>query len=82
MPRCIELIRYLGQLIMYNSRTLYNIISRIHEGELRTVYSDYKSPFNKLLDKNGSFKIHQANIQSLAIEIYKYLHDLTYLQQY
>ena len=56
---------------MHNSRTLYNLISRIHEGELRTVYSDYKSPFNKLLDKNGSFKIHQRNIQSLAIEIDK-----------
>ena len=44
---------------------------------MRTVYSDYNSSFNKLLDKDGSFTIHQRNVQSLAIEIYKYLHGLS-----
>ena len=67
---------------MHNSRTLYNKINRIHERASRTYYFDYKSPFNELLDKDAFFKIHQRNIQSLAIEIYKFLHDLTYLQQY
>ena len=62
---------------MHNSRTLYNKINRIHERALRTVYSDYKSTVNELLDKDGSFTIHQRNVQSLAIEIYKYLHDLS-----
>ena len=67
---------------MHNSRTLYNKINRIHERASRTVYFDCKLPFNELLDKDAFFKIHQRNIQSLAIEIYKFLHDLTYLQQY
>ena len=35
------------------------------------------SSFYELLDKDGSFTIHQRNVQSLAIEIYKYLHGLT-----
>ena len=50
--------------------------NRIHGRALRTVYSYYNSSFNELLDKDGSFTIHQRNVQSLAIEIYKYLHGL------
>ena len=46
----------------------------IHERALRTVHSDYKSSFNELFDKDGSFRIHQRNVQSLTIENYKYLH--------
>ena len=41
-----------------------------------TAYSDYNSFFYELLDKNDSFTIHQKNFQSLAVEIYKYLHGL------
>ena len=62
---------------MLLSRTLNNKINRIYETALRTVYSDYNSSFNELLDKDGSFTIHQRNVQSLAIEIYKYLHGLS-----
>ena len=40
-------------------------------------YKDYKSSFNELLDKDSSFTIHQKNVQSLAIEIYKCLHGLS-----
>ena len=62
---------------MLRSRTRNNKINRIHDRTLRTVYSDYSSSFNELLDKDGSFTIHQKNVQSLAIEIYKYLHGLS-----
>ena len=62
---------------MLHSRKLNNKINRIHERALRTVYSDYNSSFNELVDKDGSFTIHQRNVQSLAIEIYKYLHGLS-----
>ena len=62
---------------MLHSRTLNNKINRIHERASRTVYSDYNSSFNELLDKDGSFTIHQRNFQILAIEIYKYLHGLS-----
>ena len=59
---------------MLNSRTLNNKINRIHERAFRTVYSGYNSSFKELLDKDGSFTSHQRNVQSLAIEIYKYFH--------
>ena len=67
---------YCPLIWMLHSRTLNNKINRIHERALRTVYSDYNSSFNEFLDKDGSFTIHQRNVQSLAIEIYKYLHGL------
>ena len=62
---------------MLHSRTLNNEINGLHERSLRIVYSDYKSSFNTLLEKDGSFSIHHRNIQSLAIEIYKFLHGLS-----
>ena len=68
---------YCPLIWMLHSRTLNNKINRIHERALRTVYSDYNSSFNELLDKDGSFTIHQRNVQNLAIEIYKYLHGLS-----
>ena len=68
---------YCPLIWMLHSRTLNNKINRIHERALRTVYSDYNSSFNELLDKDGSFTIHQRNVQSLAIEIYEYLHGLS-----
>ena len=70
---------YCPLIWMLHSKTLNNKINRIHERALRTVYSDYNSSFNELLDKDkdGSFSIHQRNVQSLAIEIYKYLHGLS-----
>ena len=58
---------------MLRSRTLNNKMNQIHERALRTVYSVNLSSY-ELLDKSGSFTIHQRNVQSLAIEIYKYLH--------
>ena len=61
---------------MLNSRALNNKINRIHERALRTVYSDYKSSFDELLDNGGSFTIYQRNVQSLTNEIYQYLHGL------
>ena len=62
---------------MLHSRTLNNKINRFHEKALRIVYSDYKSSFNTLPQKNGSFSIHHRNIQSLTIEIYEFLHGLS-----
>ena len=62
---------------MFHSRTINNKINRLHERALRIVYSDFKSTFEGLLRKDNSFSIHERNIQSLAIEIYKFLNGLS-----
>ena len=41
---------------MFHSRTLNNKINRLHERALRIVYSDYKSSFCELLEKDKSFQ--------------------------
>ena len=56
---------------MFHSRTMNNKVSRIHERDLRLVYSDYSFSFDELL-QNGSFSIHDWSIQTLAIEIHTF----------
>ena len=62
---------------MFHSRTINNKINRLHERALRIIYSDFKSTFEGLLRKGNFFAIHERNIQSLAIEIYKFLNGLS-----
>mgnify|MGYP001792074473 CR=1 FL=1 len=62
---------------MFCLRTSNNRIDKIHERALRLCESDYTSPFEDLLAKTNSLKIHQKNIQILAIEIYKCLNGLS-----
>ena len=50
---------YCPLIWMLHSRTLNNKINHIHERALRNVHSDYKSSFNEILDRGGSFTIHQ-----------------------
>ena len=61
---------------MFHSRTLNNRINRLHKRALQIVYNDYESSFDKLLDISGSFKIHERNIQTMAIELYKIVNNL------
>ena len=68
---------YCSLIWMFHSRTINNKINRLHERALRIVYSDFKSSFEGLLMKDNSFSIHERNIQSLAIEIYKFLNVLS-----
>ena len=56
---------------MFHNRKENNKINRLHERSLRILYKDDTSTFEQLLTKDGSFTIHQRNIQKLAIEIFK-----------
>ena len=62
---------------MFHSRKLNNKINRLQERALRLVYNDFNSSFQQLLDKDNSFTIHHQNIQSLIIEMYKVVNDLS-----
>ena len=62
--------------MFYSTRKLNNKINCLHERALKIVYSDYKSSFCELPEKDKSFSIHHKNIQSLVIEI-KFLHNLS-----
>ena len=52
---------------MFHNCKLNNHINRIHERALRIAYQDRNSTFNELLAKDGSFKIHDRNLQKLLI---------------
>ena len=56
---------------MFHSRSLNNKIIRLHERCLRIIYNDKHSNFDVLLEKDYSVLIHNNNIHSLAIEMYK-----------
>ena len=56
---------------MCHSRENNNKINRLHERCLRIIYSDKRSSFNALLEKDGSVSIHERNIKILAIEMFK-----------
>ena len=69
--------KYCPLLWMFHSRSCNTKVNRLHERALRLVYDDFKSTFEELLVRDKSFSIHHQNIQTLAIEIYKFLHGLS-----
>ena len=62
---------YCPLIWMFHSRRVNNKINHLHEHSLRIVYKDNYSSYVDLLVKDKSFTIHQRNIQSLAVELFK-----------
>ena len=56
---------------MFHDRNINNRINSLHERALRLVYRDVESSFTELLEKDNTFTIHEKNLQTLAIEVYK-----------
>ena len=53
------------------SRTLNNMINKLHERSLRIILNDYSSNFNILLENNNDICNHHRNIQVLLIEVFE-----------
>ena len=69
--------RYCPLIWMFCSRTNNARINRIHEWSLRIVYNNYISTFNELLTIDKPFTIHHRNVQTLAIEMFKVINDIS-----
>ena len=67
---------YCPLIWMCHSRELNTRINTLHERALRVVYKRNDLSFQELLEKDGSFTIHEKNLQKLATEMYKVKHDL------
>ena len=61
---------------MCHSRELSTKINNLHYRALRIAYRDETSSFEQLLVKDESVTIHNRNLQSLVIEMYKALQGI------
>ena len=62
---------------MFHSQKSNNKIYLLHERALWMIYNDQISSFQELLDKDNSLTVHHFNIQSLAIEMFKVINNVT-----
>ena len=67
---------YCPLIWMFCSRSLNNLINRIHERALRLILNDHVSTFQDILEITKEKMIHQNNLKNLAKEIYKFFNDL------
>ena len=51
---------------MFSSRSLNNLINRIHERALRLIHNDHFSTFQDILEMIKEKTIHQNNLEILA----------------
>ena len=68
---------YCPLIWMFCSRSLNNLINRIHERALRLILNDHVSTFQDILEITKEKMIHQNNLKNLAKEIYKFFNDLS-----
>ena len=68
---------YCPLIWMFCSRSLNNLINRIHERALRSILNDHVSTFQDILEITQEKMIHQNNLKNLAKEIYKFFNDLS-----
>ena len=68
---------YCPLIWMFCSRSLNNLINRIHERALRLILNDNVSTFQDILEITKEKMIHQNNLKNLAKEIYKFFNDLS-----
>ena len=62
---------------LFCSKVANNEINRTHKRALRTLYRDYESNFEELLDRDDRKTMHTKNLQNLMVEIYKSFNQLS-----
>ena len=69
--------KYCPIVWIFYSRRTNNKINRLRESALKIVYDDDILTFAQLLAMEKPFCIYHQNIETLLIEIYKALHDIS-----
>ena len=59
------------------SRSSKNLVSKIHERALNLISEINDIPFNELFSIDNEISIHNKNIQTLLIEVYRNLDGLS-----
>ena len=67
---------YCPLIWLFCSKVANNEINRTHKHALRTLYRDYESTFEELLDRGDTKTTHKKNLQNLMVEIYKSMNHL------
>ena len=62
---------------MFCNKTSNNQINKIHKRTLGVVYEVQDANFEHLLLKDNSWNVHESNIRTLLIEVYKSLNNLS-----
>ena len=73
----MSMFSYCPLIWMFHSRRLNRKINSLHERCLRVVYDDSISTFQELLLRDGAVRIHDRNLQFLAIEFYKIKNNIS-----
>ena len=56
---------------MFHNRSVNSKINHLHERISRIEYSDFKSSFENLLEKDGTVSIYVKSLEILATEMFK-----------
>ena len=73
----IPTFTYCPLIWMYCSKTANNLINKMRKRSLRVIYEMEDANFEDLLIKDSSWTIHENNIHTLLIEIYKSLNHIS-----
>ena len=72
----ISAFKYCPLIWMFCNKTSNNQINKIHKCSLRLAYEMQDGNFEDLLLKDNSWNVHESNIHTLLIEIYKSINNL------
>ena len=73
----ISAFKYCPLIWMFCNKTSNNQINKIHKRSLRLIYEMQDANFEDLLLKDNSWSVHESNIHTLLIEIYKSINNLS-----